>query len=498
MHGLRSARLGASRWAGFGDTLPAMRDTEVLRRRLWAIAGLPLSLWLSACDGGESPPKAVAKSEGEQAGKGAGKRAPAKQDGKAEDIDEPDEPPPGEAGAVPPSEPDQAGWVPPYDIDQIPAGEFDYYGPARDPFGPHEEEEGCPNGDWCGSPEDARNFAVPHMPEQLACPAKIIANPTFAEKADQKADKWKGFSFHPMMQGRLVQTVTKETRATSGDEQVCCYHWFDYCSGRPLLDGDAMILAELREGSSWSCPPEQVAATSELPDERLDAQLRARVGELWVEDARMEHASIVSFARAALELQAVAAPAELLAEVAQAGLDEVEHARLCFGLAARFSGRAREPGVLMPPPPRAAELVRLALDTFIEGCVGETIATLVATRAARHCQDASVSAVLERIADDEGRHAALAWRTIHWLLDGAGERREELVRALAEQAKGMAEAAEAEPLPAADPQVRELASLGRLDARTEQLARRDAWLELILPTLDACLGLRASQARIFA
>ena len=36
----------------------------------------------------------------------------------------------------------------------------------------------------------------------------------------------------------------------------------------------------------------------------LHPPARARVGELWVEDARMEHASIVSFARAALELEA--------------------------------------------------------------------------------------------------------------------------------------------------------------------------------------------------
>lgn len=477
-----------------------MRDTEVLRRRLWATAGLPLatSLWLGACDGGEAPPKVVKSDPAKQEGKGPAKQASgAKADAV---IDEPDEPPPGEAGEPGPSpaEPGQTSWVPPYDIDQIAAGEFDYFGPARDPFGPHEEEEGCPNGDWCGSPDDARPFAIAQIPDQLGCPAKLVANPDFAEKADQKAAKWKGFSFHPMMQGRLVQTVTKETRASGGDEQVCCYHWFDYCSGRPLLDGETMIVAELREGSSWSCPAEQVAAANDRPDTRLAPELRARVGELWVEDARMEHASIVSFARAALELQALAAPAELLAEVAQAGIDEVEHARLCFGLAARFSSRAREPGALMPPPPREADLLRLALDTFIEGCVGETIATLVATRAARHCDDASVNAVLERIADDEGRHAALAWRTIAWTLEIAGDRREELVAALAEQATGMAEAAENEPLPAADPFARELASLGRLDPRAELLARRDAWRELILPTLDACLGLRASQARIFA
>ncbi|MFV8751910.1 hypothetical protein ACNOYE_15300 [Nannocystaceae bacterium ST9] len=394
---------------------------------------------------------------------------------------------------------EQTTWVPPFDIDQIPTGEFDYYGPSRDPFGPHEEEDGCPNGDWCGSPEDAKQFEVPGLTEQLGCSAKIIAHTEVAEKIDQKAAKWKGFSFHPMMQGRLVQTVTTATREQTGDAQVCCYHWFDYCSGRPLLDGDALVLAELRPGSSWSCPPEQVAASEDRPDDRLAPALRSRIGELWVEDARMEHASIVAFARTALELQALAAPAELLAEVAQAGIDEVEHARLCFGLAARFSGLEREPGTLVPPPVREADIVRLALDTFVEGCVGETIATLVATRAGRSCADASVAGVLEQIADDEGRHAALAWRTITWLIEGAGDRRVELEQALLAQAEGMAQAAHADPLPEVDPDARELATLGRLDRRAEQLARRDAWAELILPTLDACMGRSAAtQARTFA
>jgi hypothetical protein len=480
-----------------------MRDTEVLRRRLWVTAGLPLAtgLWLVACDGGQASPSPVAKSDT------AAKQDKGKVDeGKVDEAepDEPDEgddePGPGTVVHHPRPEPlgEQTTWVPPFDIDQIPGGEFDYYGPSRDPFGPHEEEEGCPNGDWCGSPEDARQFAVPGLNDQLGCPPKLSANPEAAEKVNQKAAAWKGFSFHPMMQGRLMNTVTTAQRETSGDAQVCCYHWFDYCSGRPLLDGDTLVMAELRPGSSWSCPADQVAAETERPDAAIAPDLRARIGELWVEDARMEHASIVAFARAALELQALAAPAELLAEVAQAGIDEVEHARMCFGLAARFSGIQREPGMLIPPAIREADLVRLALDTFVEGCVGETIATLVVTRAGRSCADASVSRVLEQIADDESRHAALAWRTITWLLDSAGERRGELEQALAEQAKGMVEAAFAEPLPDLDARARELASLGRLDRRGEQLARRDAWAELILPTLDACMGRTASQPRIFA
>ncbi|MCA9685906.1 MAG: hypothetical protein KC457_27280, partial [Myxococcales bacterium] len=46
-------------------------------------------------------------------------------------------------------------------------------------------------------------------------------------------------------------------------------------------------------------------------------------------------------------------------------------------------------------------------------------------------------------------------------------------------------ACEKQVLPAADPLAEGLARYGRLDRRGELLARRDAWEDLILPTLDA-------------
>ena len=62
-----------------------------------------------------------------------------------------------------------------------------------------------------------------------------------------------------------------------------------------------------------------------------------------------------------------------------------------------------------------------------------------------------------------------------------------MLAALEQQAEAMAaEAREAcDALPVADPQADDLARFGRCDRRTELLARRDAWAELILPTLAA-------------
>ncbi|MFO7561119.1 MAG: ferritin-like domain-containing protein [Enhygromyxa sp.] len=458
-----------------------MRDTEVIRRRLWAQIGLPLATatLLSAC-GSPNQPQPV-----KQLRKADDKGDKAKTDDKAAPTQRLDTNAASEA------------YVPPARYDDIPEGEFDYFGAPRDPFGEHDEEEGCPAGDWCGSPADARLFAVEHIPDQLGCPSKIIAKPETTNALKKTEKRWEGLSFHPMMQGRLMTSVTKERRE-QGDAEICCYHWFEYCSGRPLLDGETMIVAPLRPGSSWSCDPAEVAAPSDRPDSAIDPQLRARLGELWVEDARMEHASIAAFERATLELMAMAAPPELLAEIQLAAADEVVHAQRCFGLAARFSGQPREPGPLSSLEPRVvglaaeagpeqagADWVRLALDTFVEGCVGETIATLTARRALRRCEDPASRATLELIVDDEGRHAGLAWQTIRWILTSCGEHEAAVIAALEQQAQAMAAEASSGELPEADPQAEELARFGRCDRRTELLARRDAWAELILPTLAA-------------
>ena len=470
-----------------------MRDTEQLRRRLWAQIGLPVATvaLLGACDGGtQVQPVKVDPSEAEASG--VAKKRPETKDAK---------PPPltansdaGEEGDV------EATHGIPANYDEIPDGEFDYFGPARDPFNAHDEEEGCPSGDWCGAPDDARKFGVAHLEDQIGCPAKIIAHAEVSNGLNKDDKRWKGLSFHPMMQGRLMTSVTEEARA-GGQAGVCCYHWFEYCSGRPLLDGEVMVVAKVREGSSWSCEPGAVAAPDDRPDAELPADLRERLGQLWLDDALMEHASIAAFARATLELMAMAAPPDLLGEIQVAADDEIEHAMRCFGLAQRFSGRAREPGELTPLEPRVlglvdvdpasaqagADWVRLALDTFVEGCVGETIAALVARRGMRRCEDPATSETLERIVDDEGRHAGLAWQTIRWILEDSGVHRETVLAALDEQAQAMAAKARAacDDLPEADPLASSLARFGRLDRRAELLAQRDAWSELILPTLGA-------------
>lgn len=208
--------------------------------------------------------------------------------------------------------------------------------------------------------------------------------------------------------------------------------------------------------------------------------MRDRLARGWLQDAQAEHASVAAFARVTLELMALGAPPELLADVQEAALDEVRHAERCFALAARY-GSAREPGPMPVLPPRSPEHGQLAIDTFVEGCVGETIAALVATRVARHLgdRDEFVADSWRTVADDEGRHAALAWRILAWSLQEGGP---EVATTVLARAETLHEAVAGDD-PARHERWPELRAQGRPDPRLLAEAGQDAWNDIIMPTL---------------
>jgi hypothetical protein len=125
-------------------------------------------------------------------------------------------------------------------------------------------------------------------------------------------------------------------------------------------------------------------------------------------------ASIASFARFALDLLAVGAPAELVVAAQRAMGEEVVHARLAFGLASRYGGVAVGPGPLAQPPAQPRTLEEIVVAAVVEGCVGETIAAARAEHARQAARDEAVAGVLAVIARDERRHAQLAWRFVSW------------------------------------------------------------------------------------
>ncbi len=442
-----------------------MRDTSLLRLRLHtALACLPLATVGLGCGEAGSPAKP----------------APTVQS----DAGATDKPPPGQP--VAPGQPDQPVITTPTPRSPYPART------GQDPFDPDGvEEEGCPNGDWCAPAKVAEKLAVPNASEDLGCVTRLMGSAKPRSKADERL--LKGLSQNPMMQGRLRKIATAELRASSGDEEQCCYHWFDYCSGRPLLDDTlASVRAPLQPGATWLTGHVSEDSLGVLP-----LATRRALASLWLEDARDEHASVAAFARATLELLAVGAPPELLFASQQASLDEIRHAQVCFTIAARYladapgvrgTDEAVEPGPLPMVAPRGGGLVALACNTFLEGCVGETIAALAALRASRGCRLPAVQQALAGIADDETRHAELAWATLAFAVQRGGAQVADAVRHLADElARDPADApTTADALP-----TELLTAHGRLPALALAETRRDACLEIIAPTLALVLASEA-------
>jgi hypothetical protein len=116
-----------------------------------------------------------------------------------------------------------------------------------------------------------------------------------------------------------------------------------------------------------------------------------------------------------------------------------------------------------PIPTDVATVVAALVE---EGCVGETVGAAEVRESARCTSQAALVTAFAKIAEDEERHAALAWRSLQWMLDTFGE----AARIAAERAF------ERSTLdPGIDPEeglvVNE--ALGVLSARTRGALRRD-------------------------
>jgi hypothetical protein len=182
--------------------------------------------------------------------------------------------------------------------------------------------------------------------------------------------------------------------------------------GRPFLVANEVRAATAIRRSDWTAP------LTELRLEGMSAVLASRLAAEWTRAGQLEHASIAAFARFVFELLALGAPADLVADATRAMADETEHARTCFAFASSFRTRRVGPstldvsgaldGVSFPSAVRSA---------VIEGCIGETLAAIEAEEASERALEPTIKSALRRIAEDERRHAALAWRFVRWALD---------------------------------------------------------------------------------
>ena len=278
----------------------------------------------------------------------------------------------------------------------------------------------------------------------------------------------------------------------SHDGVLCCYDvTFDPdlaspCDGRPLRNGAHLVVASAQRTREW-------VYDESLPDStELSLEQRAVLRDTWTAAALTEHASIASFSRAALDLLGVGAPAELMMAVQTACLDEIRHAQMCFTLASRYADEPVGPGplplgaVAAPNP----TLASIAAEKVRDGCVNETLAALVASERLARAEDPYVRAVLAIIAEDESRHALLAWKIVRWALDvGGPDVRDAVARAFAQALRGAVETPQSESL--ADAM---LVEHGVLSAAEVQAVVTRGLQQVLRPCADAMLSTMISSA----
>lgn len=188
--------------------------------------------------------------------------------------------------------------------------------------------------------------------------------------------------------------------------------------GRPFRPSGATRVAATRLGQ----------ARSGAADPELDPETRDHLARHWRRVALAEHASVASFARFVAQLQSLGAPPDLVVEALRAAADETRHARSAFALASRFAGRPVAPGPLETRDGLHGvdDLAAAVCDAAREGCVEETLSAHEIALLAREATDPGVRSVLETVAEDEARHAALAWRFVDWALTRHPELRREV------------------------------------------------------------------------
>jgi hypothetical protein len=196
------------------------------------------------------------------------------------------------------------------------------------------------------------------------------------------------------------------------------------------------------------------------------------VGLAWERDAQMECASVPAFHQLAAELLEHGAPLPLVERALDAADDEMHHAAICARLASRHLGRVIQPtlppGDARPALPGLPGLVRLATESWLDGCLSEGFAAAHAAAAAAQASDTQARTTQRRIARDEARHAELAWSVLRFATSKGGDVVRESVHALRN-----VESVSASPLFAPEG----LSAHGRLGARaldavTRETARR--------------------------
>jgi hypothetical protein len=200
-----------------------------------------------------------------------------------------------------------------------------------------------------------------------------------------------------------------------------------FTRGRQIRSVGRILLPPVESGDAWTGAGLSSSGPVGIIDTD-DETTRDALAAQWRENGRTEHASVAAFARLTLDLMALGAPPDLVADANRDALDEIRHAELCFGLARAIDGRVQSPGAF-PEAARARTLSRsrtlalaqLAVDSLIDGALHEGVSARIIAKLARRCEAPAIQAILKEIAADEGRHARHGWDVVRWCLAEGGE-----------------------------------------------------------------------------
>jgi hypothetical protein len=255
----------------------------------------------------------------------------------------------------------------------------------------------------------------------------------------------------------------------------------DCAIGRPMIVEGVARTSSAAARLDWLAGD---AASALPPIEGIPPATARAVAEHWTRVAALEHASIGSFARFSLQLLALGAPPTLLVEAQRAATDEIAHAQTAYAIASHFAGRAVGPGTLPDAgaaiPTDRASFVRALVE---EACVGETIGAAEAGALAEVAGCASLAHVHRTIADDEQRHAELAWKTLAWVV-----RFDPSLAAVALDAMANARARLVVESEGFDVDALSAPELGVLAPGSIAALRRRAIDEVVEPCMQAALG----------
>jgi hypothetical protein len=160
---------------------------------------------------------------------------------------------------------------------------------------------------------------------------------------------------------------------------------------------------------------------------RTTAAFDARSPEAarWARRASEECASVPAFLQLALELAELGAPAALVVRALAAADEELGHAHAAAHVASGFGGapvRLTPPALRFRPAlPRKQALLRLARESWLDGCHNEALAAKIARAERCETRTHEEGAALQLIEREESEHAALALDVLRWTLDQAPE-----------------------------------------------------------------------------